>query len=76
MKSGSDITEGTLIADVLRDHPECIEVFDRHEMPCRTCMGAATGTIGDGALMHGIDVEVILRELRECCGKQSSAQGT
>lgn len=62
-----EITSDTVIADVLREHPECIEVFDRHEMPCRTCMGAATGTVRDGALLHGVDLDLILRELRECC---------
>lgn len=62
-----DITKDTIIADVVREHPECIKVFNRHKMPCLTCMGVSTDTIGEGAMMHDVDVDHILAELRECC---------
>lgn len=67
MSSRIEITAETIIADVLRAHPECIEVFDRYGMPCMTCMGASTGTIAEGAMMHNVDLERIVAELRECC---------
>jgi len=60
------ITRDTFIADVLREYPQCAEVFDRHEMPCQTCMGAATGTVAEGAMMHDVDPDTILAELRQC----------
>jgi hybrid cluster-associated redox disulfide protein len=72
-----EITKDTIIADVLREHPECIEVFDKYGMPCRTCAGAVSGTIADGAIMHGLDPETIVRELRECCARRhGDAAGT
>lgn len=78
MASDFEITKDTIIADVLRVYPECIEVFDRHKMPCRTCMGASTGTISEGSMMHDVDVDVILSELKKCCcsSRTQSEQGT
>lgn len=64
-----EITRDTIIADVLRAHPECMEVFDRHGMPCLTCMGASTGTIAEGAMMHNVDADQIVHELRACCNR-------
>ena len=69
MPSRFEITEDSIIADILREYPECIEVFDKHDMPCRTCMGASTGTLAKGAMMHDVDLEVILAELRKRCAK-------
>lgn len=67
MSPGFEITKDTVIADILREHPECIQVLDRHSMPCQTCMGASTGTIAEGAMMHDVDPDVLLAELIDCC---------
>ncbi|OFX14487.1 MAG: hypothetical protein A2Z18_05210 [Armatimonadetes bacterium RBG_16_58_9] len=72
MSTNFEITKESIIADVLREHPECIEVFDRHHMPCRTCMGASVGTLAEGAMMHDLDLDTILAELRECCARSGS----
>ena len=72
MSTNFEITKESIIADILRERPECIEVFDRHEMPCLTCMGASTGTLAEGAMMHDVDADVILEELRECCSRNAS----
>ena len=69
MTSDFEITKDSIIADVIRNCPGCIEVLERHNMPCRTCMGAVTGTLAEGACMHDVDVDEILAELRECCRK-------
>lgn len=66
-----EITRETIIADVLREHPECIEVFDRHAMPCLTCAGAATGSISEGAMLHDVDADTIVAELRQCCSRNT-----
>jgi hybrid cluster-associated redox disulfide protein len=39
-------------------------------MGCIGCMGAATETIENGAKMHDIDVEALLKELNELCLKK------
>ena len=65
-----EITEQSIIADVLRQHPDCISVFDKHEMPCQTCMGVSTDTIAEGALMHDVELSKLLSELRSCCARE------
>ena len=72
MASDFEITKDSIIADVIRKCPGCIEVLEKHNMACRTCMGAVTGTLAKGAMMHDVDVEQILAELRECCRQADS----
>lgn len=66
MKSDYEITEQSVIEDILREYPQCIEVFDKHGMSCRTCMGVSTDTLYDGSVMHDIDLKLLVAELREC----------
>lgn len=75
MASDFEITPQSVIADVLREHPECIDVFDRHDMPCRTCMGVSTDTLEEGAIMHDVDLESLIAELRACCGGADTCAG-
>ena len=70
-----EITPRSVIADILREHPECIDVFDRHEMPCRTCMGVSTDTLEEGAIMHDVDIESLIAELRACRGDSDARSG-
>ncbi|MBP5274007.1 MAG: DUF1858 domain-containing protein [Abditibacteriota bacterium] len=55
----------SLICKVLHDHPETEEVFAKHGMHCRSCMGAADGTVKDGALMHSVCLASFLAELNK-----------
>ncbi len=73
-----EINGKTIIADVLREYPHCVEVFDKYNMPCLTCMGASTGTIEEGAMMHDVNLERILEDLRRCCNRHNGLgeQGT
>jgi hybrid cluster-associated redox disulfide protein len=59
------ITKNTPIIEILRTHPQAREVFSRHGMGCIGCMGSATETLENGARMHDIDVEALIRELSE-----------
>ena len=68
MKSEYKITEQSVIEDIIREYPECIKVFDKHDMPCRTCMGVSIDTLYDGAIMHDINLQQLMAELRECTG--------
>jgi hybrid cluster-associated redox disulfide protein len=75
-----NITKDTIIADILREYPECVEVFNKHNMLCQTCMGASTGTVEEGAIMHGVDQDLIIAELIECCkraeGNSTAGEGS
>lgn len=70
MASNIEITKESVIADVLREHPGCIDVFDRHNMPCRTCMGVSTDTLEEGANMHDVNLDALIKELRDCSANE------
>ncbi len=51
------------ILEALARHPGAREVFARHGMNCSTCLGASTGTIEDGAVLHQVDPDALVEEL-------------
>lgn len=59
------ITKNTPLSEVLRLSPRVRDIFVRHGMGCSGCMGSATETLAHSARLHGINVEVLIRELNE-----------
>ena len=57
------ITKDTPIIEVLRSHPQARTVFTKYGMGCTGCMGSSTETISNGAKMHAINVDALLKEL-------------
>lgn len=51
--------------EVLEAYPETIEIFDKYNMGCLSCTGAINETLEQGAISHGLDVEILLNELNE-----------
>lgn len=66
------VTKETVIGEVLRAHPEAIKVLMKYDMGCVACMGATNESIEQGAAMHGIDPEPIVKELNELFGGEDS----
>lgn len=64
------ITRKTSIIELLRSHPMARDIFAKHGMGCIGCMGAATETIENGAKMHDIDIEALLKELNALCSEK------
>jgi hybrid cluster-associated redox disulfide protein len=60
-----EITKDTIIEDVLRAHPEAVQVLMKYNLGCVACMGATQESIEQGARMHGIDPEPLVKELNE-----------
>ncbi len=59
-------TPDMLMGDALKLHPGADRVFERYFGDgCWTCPGFAMEDIAFGALMHNMDVEVVLKELNE-----------
>jgi hybrid cluster-associated redox disulfide protein len=59
------ITKETKIIDALQNSPEVAEIFHRFGMGCIGCMGITGETIENGAKMHRIPLEKLLKELNE-----------
>ncbi len=54
------------IGEVLAMHPGAEKVIEKYfGGGCFTCPGIKTESIAFGALMHGIDLETIIKELNE-----------
>lgn len=59
------IGKNTPIIKALRSHPGARDVFVKHGMGCIGCMGSSSETIENGAKMHDIDLDALLKELNE-----------
>jgi hybrid cluster-associated redox disulfide protein len=66
------ITKETRIFNVLQESPKTAEVFERFGMGCVGCMGMTMETIENGAKMHHISVEDLLKELNAVIEGSSS----
>lgn len=64
--SDGKITKTMGIGEVLQRYPATEKVFLKYfGQGCFTCPGAKMENIAFGATMHGIDPEVIVKELNE-----------
>jgi len=57
------ITKDSVIADVVREHPEAIGVFLQYGLHCVGCSMAQYDTIASGARSHGVNPEYIVKDL-------------
>ncbi len=67
------ITHESVIGDLIETYPEAEAVIKKHfGNGCFTCPGMSIESIGFGAMMHGMDVESILQELRQAVGAEAA----
>jgi hypothetical protein len=60
-----------IIGDVVARYPEAEEVLRRRfGEGCFSCPGFATETLAQGALMHGVKIEVLLADLQEAVARR------
>lgn len=60
MKSKKNkFTKDTLIADVIKETPDAVEVFYTFGMYCAGCPASAAESIENGAKVHGLSDEKI-----------------
>ena len=58
------------IGEVVRKYPQTIEVFLRHGLMCFGCAVARFENVEQGALAHGIDVELLMQDLNAAVADQ------
>lgn len=58
-----EVNKNMKIADILRSNPNATDVFKKYNMGCISCLGIQNETLEKGALMHGIDVYILIKEL-------------
>ena len=64
------ITKDSIIGDVVRETPELAAVFLKHGLMCVGCAFASQETIEQGSMSHGIDMDLLVKELNEHIEKE------
>ncbi|WP_069650476.1 DUF1858 domain-containing protein [Caloranaerobacter ferrireducens] len=59
------ITKDMLIGEILRVKPEAAEVLLRFGMGCLGCPSSQMESLEQAAMVHGINLEELLRELNK-----------
>ena len=72
--AGDTITKDSIISEVVRKHPDTIEVFIKHGLHCFGCGVAAIETVEMGASAHGIKTEPLVRDLNAAANKSKSVK--
>lgn len=64
-----EIKKDKNIQEIVKEHPETFEVFQKHGLSCIGCPFAGVETLEQGAKSHGIEVEELIKELKEAIEK-------
>ena len=59
------ITKDTLIVDALKLNPNSAEVLMRYGMGCLGCPSAQMESLEQAAMIHGINLDELLKELNK-----------
>jgi len=59
------IKKDTIIADILRINPDSVEVLLGMGMHCLGCPASQGETLEEACMVHGVDVEDILKKLNK-----------
>ncbi len=63
------ITKDMPISDTVRKYPQTAPVFMEFGMGCLGCAAAHFEDIEQGAIVHGIDVDALMKALNEVAGE-------
>lgn len=58
-----EITKDTVIGQLIREKPEAVQILMDFGMACIGCPSSQTETIGEAAVVHGLDVDELLTSL-------------
>ena len=64
------INKDMSINEVVRKHPETIPIFEKFGLGCVGCEAALFENIEQGAEVHGIDVETLIKSLNNIIAKR------
>lgn len=59
------ITKDMTITEIVQKYPQTIDVFMENGMGCLGCAAARFENVGQGAAVHGIDVDKLITELNK-----------
>jgi len=59
------ISKDMTFNEVLRKYPDSVKVLKKYGLNCFGCLGAEAESLEYGAVAHGIDVDVLLKDLNK-----------
>ena len=59
------ITKDMTFAQIMRSHPDVVNVFTKYNLGCIGCMGAQAESLEQGCSAHGLDVDEVLNDLNQ-----------
>ncbi len=65
------ISEEMPIGEIVEKHPQTVEVFLRHGLMCFGCAVARFENLRQGAIAHGINLELLLKDLNAAVSQTS-----
>jgi hybrid cluster-associated redox disulfide protein len=65
MTEDTKITKDMTFGEVLKKYPETVKTFFQYGMHCFGCHIAASETIEQGALAHGVSVDQLIEDLNK-----------
>ncbi len=60
-----NITQETLIEDILQQYPALTKVFIQFGLPCLVCGEAFWGTVADIVQGHAVDMDKLIKTLND-----------
>ena len=57
------VTKDMLIGDLIRQYPEAINILMQNGLGCVGCPASQMESIEEAAMVHGLDVNKLLKEL-------------
>ncbi len=67
------ITKEMKVGQVLREHPETINVFLKYGLGCAGCPMSEPENLEEAAMVHGMDPEEFIKELNEALEENGKA---
>ena len=59
------ITKQTTINEIISAYPETVRFFSKLQMSCGSCFAVKFDTLENGALMHGMEADVLIEQLNQ-----------
>lgn len=63
MNYDDEITEQSIISDIIKHHPDNTEVLLMAGMHCISCPASRSETLEEACAVHGLDLDLILSQL-------------
>lgn len=69
MSENNRITGNMKIEEIVAKYPQTIGIFFQYGLGCVGCHAASFESLAEGAMMHGIDLDAMLKDLNDLAEK-------